>query len=641
MKRQERVGRVAVFAAFLLAPAAMATLSSMQPSAPGVTQATQLLAISMAAAVALFVPGVGATLLLTATNRCRAPQPALACGLIVGVSGLAWWAVFWLWLASSEAGVVASAAVFLLGAGACALAPKGAWRAARSSLAIMAITVAAFLVPAGMVFAGGGSSQPISTVARATLLTADNAYPAEWVRRVADDGDLRALTFGDYSLADRPPVQAAMSLPFEVVGADRELTSQVVGSLLQGLALVGSVLLLRIVGLKGVRLQVSTLLVTLTLFVSLNTLFVWPKLFPAGVVLIAAAVLIEASQRPKPGENDAVQPGWAPRWHFLAPNELVWVVSVGLVGMSIVTHPIGILSLPLFVVIWIRHRPTVPTRVTVCCCLAAFAAFAAVWAGYLITVDAGTSALARWHLAGTSHLTDARPVTTAIVDELRQLGPTGWLQQRWANVNTFVGWDNLAGSLSGTFFTGGSIHRWATNLMFFAPLWSGGLLIFILPLLAAWRRLPRPAVSLLLGSLSTIALWLTVQFGPPLAHAFTQHSPYAALLALALTTATAAVSLLPRWSWWALLVAQAAVWGQLLWYASRNVYCHTACSNPMTRIEVTTVLPPVAFLSIIGVAMLVALVWTSELDVGADTAKRHDRRQPGSTSGVAPHSELG
>lgn len=586
------------------APVVLSWSSSLDSVSSGVLQGFRYVVTVSAAAVVLFSPGVAAALALVRFVPMAAVRMSLVAGAAVCASGAVWWIVFWVWMASGVVGQMLTAAVLVVAGAVIVVLLARVQQTARALMVVLAIPIAAVLAPAGLFFAGGDLSQPLASIARVTMFTADNVFPLDWVVRVADDLDLRAPTLGGYSLADRPPLQAAVALPLDTFQASREVTGQAVGSLLQGLAITGAVLLLKTFGLRGGRLVVATLLVTLTFLVSAYTVFVWPKLFASALILIAMAVLFEArSVTPSTSSppQDRAQP-------YVNPETVAVVVVSGLVGLSLLAHPVGLLSAPMLLVVWLRTRMPRPSKKTVAVAATLALLLIGPWVIYLATYDAGSSLVSRQQLAGVIDPDDSRSAPVAMVEEIVDLGVGGWLGQRGANLATFVGWDHSFGVYSSESFTGGSFSRQAVNAAVQVPLLSGGILALFVPLLLAWRRLPRPVTSVAFGGGVSCVLWLLVQYGPPEARAVTHHAPLAALLGVAVAVAAATVLLVPRRVTWALVATQAGIWLWLIWYSVMNPHCGPSCEVPSVRIRVESLSPALMALSMAGILMLIFLV---------------------------------
>lgn len=587
----------------IASPVVVGVSSQLGPSAPGSVQALAFVSLMLAMAFVLFVPGYAAALVLIRREPLLSRRPALLFGVVLLVSSLLWWLVFWSWVLAPVVG--ASLAVIGYGWGVWSSARIGSQWCRRSVplLALCVLPLASVLLPAGIVYSRGAMPVPIESMQRLLIPTADNAFPLEWSTRVAEDMDLGAPALGGWSLSERPPVQAAFSMPFELVRADRQLVSQVTGSLLAGVALVGIVLLFSMVGLRGRRLAVAALLVALTGFMSVFTMYVMSKLFPAAVILVVMAVIIEST-----GDR---------RTRGALAGSLAWVVMAGLVAMAVVAHPVGMASLPMVVLLWLFFRSPPPAWSFAIGCVAIASAFGALWVTYRLMMGAEEGpSIIRWHLAGVTDAADTRSVLTAIVDEYGRLGIGGWFTQRWGNVLAALGWERIGNGLSGR----SRWPIWAFNLSTINPLWSGGLLLFVLPVVVVrWRSLPRILRVMAIAAVVNLAGWIVLAFGPPSAATITYQSPFAVLVVLAIVLAATAVLILPPWVGRSILGLQAIIWAWMLWVISARDACTTMCqpsTYPEWMVRSGNVLLPVMALSAVGVALLLGAIWLWSQSIG-------------------------
>lgn len=600
--------RVLVALVAVGAPAVLVVIGSVPVGASGLGQVARLVPYAAAALVVMAVPGAGTVAAVLRRWPNAGEQLAVVVGAGIVGSVTLWWVVLWLWALWAPLGVTLGVAGYIAG-----LVAVVAWLPwggplPRRLLACLVVVLAAFLVANGVLFARGGL--PVALNATQSLYgSADNYFPHDWAGRVLDGDDLAAPALGGWPPSDRPPVQAAVTLGVVALSEDRELASHVGGSLLQSLGVLGVVVVLAALGAKGRRLGVATLLVTLTAFVTISTVFVWPKLFPSALLVVAAAVFLEQTRdrRSSPPAD--------------ATNVLGWAVVAGLVAISIVTHSIGLLGLPMLAVIAWRHWFALPAVRQLLPVLVVPVMVAGWWFVYRVFVDPAPSAVAQWHLAGIAGNEVQGPLLETVVDRYRQIGVGGALRQRLENLWILSGGRAVTRMVEEA---GEAPAVAVARRSFQAPMLAPGLLLVALPLLWWWRRLGRGAASLLVGAALSMGLWVLVWFGPPVGAAVTSHGPYAAFLAVGVVLALAVVRLLPRWCGWVLLAAQGALWLWLMLGLAGTRLCleRTTCAPlpiPEGSIGPGVFVAPVFALALVGVALLygaVGLVGGGRVDDG-------------------------
>jgi len=503
---------------------------------------------SVTGLVLMMLPGFA---MVTAFVRWKnaEPGPALRTTAVVAGSGVVAWFVFWVWATSPIAGAVTSGLVYLVAVGVVALDPRAAARDAVPAARALGVALGASLLATAMFFMHGGLPAATEVAQGGTFVTADNAFPQEWAERIIHHQDLRTPALGGWSLAERPPVQTAYQLPGYALAANKQVAYQLLGSLLESLAVVGVALIMLECGIRGLRLALAVSLVTCTTFITFNTIFLWPKLLPAGLLLMVLAVILEAD-----GPLDGV----------------AWTVVGATIGLSIVGHPGGFFALPaLAVVIW-REKTPLPRGRSLGRALMGLAALVVPWVVYRSLYDHSSSELLKWHLAGVPE-PDSRSLPRTILDQYRALGLGGWFRHRMDNLTTLLGPSTIFERLSGD--ATDEIRTRAIALGIFRPLWSGGLLLLASPVLVAWRRLPARVVTVALSGAATIAIWTVIEYGPPSAQTTTHSGPYASFLLLSIGIAAAVAILLPRWALVAFAALQAGTWLWILLPVGGGDYC--------------------------------------------------------------------
>jgi len=607
-------------ASALAAPVVLTGVSGLGGSGSGFDEALLFVVRSVAALVVMSVPGIGALAVLARRLPALPTRLSLSAGVVVAGSATLWWLVFWLWVALAPAGVVAAIAGYVAAAAvAAAWLPWGSGEGVPLA-SLLLVVLATVLLASGGLFARGGL--PIALASAQSIYSrSDNQFPHEWVSRVLDGADLNEHALGGWPLAERPPVQASYTLPVVALSGDddraRQMASQIGGSLLQALAVVGSLLVLWAAGVRHLRLVAAGLLVTLTSFVALGTVYVWPKLFPSGLLLIALAIFLEQGRggdaRSRAGTGTGANEvdgdiDNGRRSSSSSLDVLAWAVALTLGAVSLVAHPIGLLGLPVVVVAIVRHRIPLPGPRRWPSVLALPVIFIGGWLVFRLTSESPPSLIAQWHLAGIDGMDVEGPLLQVVIDRYRSIGLGGALQLRLENLWIFGGGEVVEGVRLA--MSSGDVSAVARR-SFGAPILTPGVLLLAVPLLWWWRRLGRAAATLLVGSMLSLVAWLAVMFGPPAAAAVTYHGPYAAFLAVTAVLAIAVVRLLPRWAVAVIVVAQAGLWLWLVLVRAGSTSCFT--TNWCTPYEADPAeigpgvfYPGVFVLALIGACLLVA-----------------------------------
>jgi len=637
MSKRPHVG---VLAIGVIAPVVLVVAARTPAGAPATVEVAAFALFAAAALVVMAAPGVGALGLALRRLPELAEYRTLLVATVVVAAAVQWWITFWLWSIAPAAGRVV--AVLVYGVGVLAAASRGPLlrRLGRPALALLALPLAATLVANGVVFMRGGVEIPLAA-AQSVYGMADNWFPHEWVDRVLDGRDLQVDVLGGWPIVDRPPVQAAFTLPVAAVSGDTQLASHLGGSLLQGLGVLAGIVSLAVAGARRQRLVVAGLLVTLTAFVTFGTAYVWPKLFASGLVLLAAAVFVEIGrsepvwrrQRPDVGDSaHRLRPAPPP-----ASTGPAWAAVLALLAISVIAHPVGLLGLPLVIIAGLRHPLPLPPRQWWVPLAVVPGVFATSWLFYRGVVDPASSRMAQWHLAGADRTASDGSLVAVILDRYREIGVAGAVRQRLENLELFggVGYVRWLGD-GGLETSFGTIVRRS----FRVPLLTPGVLLLAVPLVWWWRRLATAAVTLLVGGAVSLALWLAVMFGPPLATAVTTHAPYAAVLAVTVGLALVVVTLLPRWAGIVAVVVQGSLWFVSAFHRASEGLC--AQSGMCVPFELSggggpgaAVSVPALAMSAVGVGLLVLALIAVGARTTADAAGASVRSEatPGPAGG--------
>lgn len=319
-----------------------------------------------------------------------------------------------------------------------------------------------------------------------SLFASDNLIPwffSDWIFK----GSLGSAPIWEpgWLLSDRPPLQIGYVLTQRVFGWDERMTHyEAIGVVLQQFWIFGMWALLiaarvsrRTISLVLVAALVSDVVIT-------NGFFVWPKLLSAAFVL-AALALVAA-----PGES------------ILRRQPLTVLLLAALAALAYLAHGTGVFGLiPVAaVVLW----KGLPNWRWLAAGAAVVLAFLLPWMAFQHYEDPPGNRVVKWSLAGVVE-PDDRGTLETIVDAYRDAGVGGTLEYKFQNFLTMVGGNPLErppeaghpfgdiGSEASDAFsavTEGDFSLAVSKLReirYWHLLWTLGLLLFALPVIAAGR----------------------------------------------------------------------------------------------------------------------------------------------------------
>ncbi len=333
-------------------------------------------------------------------------------------------------------------------------------------------------------------------------LPVDNFIPALFADRIAHGASTHLLV-NDCNGSDRPPLQAGLLL-FELpiiaplVGqANGEYGGSLVAQLLW---IPAAYSFSRALGLSRKAGVLSTVFVALLGTTLLNSVFTWPKMLSAALVLVSAVFLMDAARRPSRFRSDLVS-------------------AVVVFGLALLAHGAAAFSIPLLIglgIVAIRRQPV--RRVLSTAVLGVAVAFAAYlpWILYQRFADPPGDRLLKWHLAGELSPADTRPFLDVLVSAYRALTPAQWVAGRLANldavfaVDPFATWASIPNERNAEFFSTVSALSTAFPLTLVVLLVVGILAIRRHRIRLSERRL----LTMVGLSLLSILFWCLVMFLP-------------------------------------------------------------------------------------------------------------------------------
>ena len=253
----------------------------------------------------------------------------------------------------------------------------------------------------------------------------DNFIPTIFAERLASGVSPHHLGAGWLS-SDRPPLQTGLALvtipALQTLDIGYDKACATAGVWFQLLWIPALWVFLRWLGLTEHQAHAATAALVFTGFLLFNTIFVWPKLAGAALVLLAFCTFF------------ATESAINPRHRWLAGGALAACGNLahgGVMFSLLALVPIVAFSLR-------RHwRPWLLAA-------AAFTVLSLPWLAYQRLYEPPGNRLLKWHLAGAVEI-DARSFTTALVENYTSLGWSAALATRQENLRIlFLGeWQNL------------------------------------------------------------------------------------------------------------------------------------------------------------------------------------------------------
>jgi hypothetical protein len=473
----------------------------------------------------LLAPG----LLVAALLRRREVVPSYLVVPVAAVIGcLLGYGAFWIYFAARPAGEVFS--YLSLAAGAACVALLVLRRPLRHSLLAPEVLVPLalmYLVSLFYIAATFGCSvtTPVTgsnQFCHLNGITGDNILPLIFADNI-HHGDPRALTWGWQGSA-RPPLQSGVVLlqtPLTQAAGWHITSYQVLATLLQTIWIPALWAVSRVLGLSTPR---RAALVTLCVFVGFfffNSVFAWPKLLAAGLVLTAFVL-----------------------WFRVPPSPWTYALAGCAAGAGMMAHPgaaftIGPMAGALLLA---RYRPG---RRLLLVTAAAAILVVAPWTAYQRLYDPPGDQLMRQTLGG---VVDDRPLGRTLREQYGETPAATIAHNKLLNATTLVGYPNSDHHLAGPGWSGRARDEEFRYVLFGLGLFNLGWLVLALP--AARRRMRRLVDVALLKLMfvlvgCTVLIWALALFGPPLSKPIIHHGSYATLMLL-IAALGALVTTLPR-----------------------------------------------------------------------------------------------
>lgn len=432
-----------------------------------------------------------------------------AVGVALATLGAAGWGSFWAYLASPTLGEVFGWTVLALAAGTVGITcsrSAEARLALRSVLPALVLAFGVAVVTAGL-FTLWGVDRDFFELARIRFshyLPVDNAIPQMFLDRLVAGQDPRGFLPG-YHSSDRPPLQTglmAIVYPFtHALGYSEDVRGVSAGMLVEMTWMPGLAVLLRAIGARRRGVLAGMLFTGITGTVLVNTVFTWPKLLSAAMVLAGIALILQPVR-----DGGRLRP-----------------TTLGLAGVllafGMLSHGAALFALAIPVLFLLVRRRLAGLRALGALIGAAVACYLP-WMLYSRFYDPPGTTLLSLHLAGVDPKPGDGGVVSELVGHYESIGLHTTLAYKWANLRTPFGlppWEGL--TLHGF---DGPAQR-ATEFFTFSGAIGLGWLAAVLVLVAHAVRRPRHAgrdpyavnvLLLMVFGLVSVVLWTTVMFGP-------------------------------------------------------------------------------------------------------------------------------
>jgi hypothetical protein len=381
-------------------------------------------------------------------RRYWASRPYLAAPFgLVGL-GLTCYALFYVWLFDDAAGRICSWLVVAVSVVVCSTSAVRIRRgrpgppASRGELtAVLAICASVLTLHLSLTTLWDTQTD-LFTLARVRFshpLPVDNQLPEYISRRLLAGDDPRGIPeMGGWQSSDRPPLQSGLILLTAPVtawtGLDL-LTRSALSSLVAQLVWIpGAFALLRALGSRTLPAVLGTVFAACSGTILLNTVFTWPKLLSAGLLLAGLAVAWDARDRRARG--------------------VPLVVAAALTTLAFLAHGTAVFAAPLVLAaMWAGQGAFRRPRTVLLPSLAASALYLP-WMAYQHLYDPPGNRLLLYQLAGVLEVSD-EPLGHALARTYGQSSLTEIVHDKLANLRypfaaaPWSGWTSISSGVAG------------------------------------------------------------------------------------------------------------------------------------------------------------------------------------------------
>ncbi|WP_382307447.1 hypothetical protein [Herbiconiux sp. UC225_62] len=466
---------------------------------------------------------------VTLTERLWLPLPALApaFGTLV-LAALSWivflafWAAPWLGFAVAGVALLGSIAVFAHG---------GLWRRWREAVPVVALIVGVLALYLGFSYLWWTGQDVYTLIASRFFkfqMPVDNTIPMLFAQKIAD-GQPTTLLLGDWNGGDRPPLQSGFELLFRPIVALGQLVSGHPASaappmavsyaldlLAQLIWIPTGYALLRLLAFRRWVAVGGLVFAVLVPSIMVNTVYTWPKVLSAAMVLCALAFLLAAKRTPA---------RFTPFFALAIVSAVFGVLAHGAAAFAIpALVAVGLYAL------WGRGVRAALRSIGIGVGIGLVVY--APWIAYQRFVDPPGDRLLKWHLAGVTAI-DPRPFLDVVSDEYSQLSFLQVVANRLQNLSTVFGSDQFgrlsAGRFDGTTFV--RVEDYTSTVLAISVIGVVLLVMMTVSLAGRIRSLTSSELQRLLivaGMMLSVLIWALVLFTPN--SAIVPHGSHAWLL---------------------------------------------------------------------------------------------------------------
>ncbi len=386
-------------------------------------------------------------------------------------------------------------------------------------------------------------------------LPIDNALPYIYSEKVKNN-DAKSLVI-DWSIADRPPLQIATTLPIsdlaKTTGRPQRYAMYYVFSITLQLSWIAVIwgILTKLLQRK-LHVWGSMLALSATGFLYINSVFVWPKLISASLFVFGAFILFETSTKRRNLFT----------YKYLTLAAISFALALlshtGVLFTLIVLAPLVAFDL------WRSQKIDQKLLKSLIVPTAAALILLVPWQitkNHLISHDR----LIKWHFAGVISAEDQRGTLKTIVDEYKKLPLAAWAHNKQKNIEALFtgGVGNSCDSAIRRTLDDCHVAVWRDR-EFFSSFYSLGLFSIGFPViiwLGLKKKLDRLDIMLLLLTVLYFIVWVLLMFIPG-ATVIHQGSYASALFLFILLIKN--LSLMPDAAFIAFVVLQLTIFG-LAW----------------------------------------------------------------------------
>lgn len=461
------------------------------------------------------LPGLAAIAAIAARRKLSTVYAVI---LSVVVSSLLGYAAFWIYFASKLAGRIFSFGVLVLAAFVLArnLKKREIRGLMRSIAPPFAYAFGAGLCYLCLFFLFSNPLTSRVDLANVRFFEGvrpgDDLIPYIFAERIYDRQPLKPFCCGGWLSSDRPPLQSGIFLlqrPIRFFG-NAGLQYQLLGTSLQCLWICGVWVFLNSIGARATRIRQVLGFLIFSGFLYYNSLYLWPKLLSAGLMLFTFAIVAKVvidDRRIAIGEAT------------LAACSFV---------LAIMAHPGSLFSAPALVFVLLA-RPKLITARTCAVSAIVMAMIVVPWIGYQTLYDPPGNRLVKMHLAGVGGI-DSHSIWQAVRDAYESQSISTLAHYKWTNVSMLLGRAPIDGLVLGSNTDAARFaqREYVWNAVGILNLgWLAALALFLRR--KATRAIPYSGL-IVLAALFNLLIWCLVLFGPHAA--LTAHGSAADILLL-------------------------------------------------------------------------------------------------------------